>query len=291
MSIRFEPINDVLGAEVMNFDMAVPLDDATFPEIRRALTEHTLLLFRNQVHIRYAGQIAFSRRFGPLEEHVLTQFLLPGHPEIFVVSNIIESGRHIGAYGGAQDFHSDLAYMKEPSLGSVFRCLECPEQGGETAFSSMYAAYDALPESTRNRIQGLNAVYDYVCSYERRLAPLRGPLSEAQKARTPLVVHPLVRTHPETGRSALFISNNFIRCFEGMTEEESQKLTHELVQFATQPRFSYIHKWRPGDIVMWDNRNSMHRACPFHNEGTRRLMHRTTITGDRPFRGPLRKAA
>jgi taurine dioxygenase len=90
-----------------------------------------------------------SRRFGPLEEHVLTQFLLPGHPEIFVVSNIVENGKHIGAYGGAQDFHSDLAYMREPSLGSVFRCLECPDVGGETAFASMYAAYDALPDAMR----------------------------------------------------------------------------------------------------------------------------------------------
>lgn len=291
MPIRLQPITDALGVQVMDFDMSAPLDDATFAEIRRALADHTLLLFRDQGHISPSDQIAFSRRFGPLEEHVLTQFLLPGHPEIFVVSNIIENGRHIGAFGGAQQFHSDLAYMKEPSLGSVFRCLECPEQGGETAFASMYAAYDALPESTRERIQDLNAVYDYVWSYEQRLAPLRGPLSEAQKARTPVVVHPLVRTHPETGRSALFISNSFIRRFEGKSEEESQKLIRELVEFATQPRFCYVHKWRPGDIVMWDNRNSMHRACPFDNEGTRRLMHRTTIKGDQPFRGPLRKAA
>jgi taurine dioxygenase len=232
-----------------------------------------------------------SRRFGPLEEHVLTQFLLPGHPEIFVVSNIVENGKHIGAYGGAQDFHSDLAYMREPSLGSVFRCLECPDVGGETAFASMYTAYDALPDAMRARVAELNAVYDYVWSYERRLAPLRGPLSEAQKAKTPLVVHPRVRTHPETGRHGLFLSFNFIRRFEGMTEDDSQQLVRELVEFATQPKFIYTHKWRPGDIVMQDNRNSMHRACPFDHQGTRRLMHRTTIRGDTPFRGSRRKAA
>lgn len=291
MSVRFEPINDVLGVRVLDFDMAAPLDEETFQKIRLALAEHTLLLFPNQGHIHPSHQIEFSRRFGPLEEHVLTQFLLPGHPEIFVVSNIVENGKHIGAYGGAQDFHSDLAYMHEPSLGSVFRCLECPEEGGETAFASMYAAYDALPDAMRARVDDLNAVYDYVWSYERRLAPLRGPLSEAQKAKTPNVVHPLVRTHPETGRNGLFLSFNFIRRFEGMTEEDSQKLVRELVEFATHPRFTYTHKWRPGDIVMWDNRNSMHRACPFDNQGTRRLMHRTTIRGDVPFRGTRRKAA
>jgi taurine dioxygenase len=291
MSVRFEPINEVLGYRVLDFDMAAPLDDDTFGRIRAALAERTLLLFPDQGHIGPADQIAFSRRFGPLEEHVLAQFLLPGHPEIFVVSNIVENGRHIGAYGGAQDFHSDLAYMQEPSLGSVFRCIECPDEGGETAFASMYAAYDALPESLRTRVEGLNAVYDYVWSYERRLAPLRGPLSEAQKARTPVVVHPLVRTHPETGRNGLFLSFNFIRRFEGMSEDDSQKLVRELVDFATQPRFTYTHKWRPGDIVMWDNRNSMHRACPFDNQGTRRLMHRTTIRGDVPFHGTRRKAA
>jgi taurine dioxygenase len=291
MSVQFEPINDVLGARVVDFDMSAPLDEDAFLKIRRALAEHTLLLFRDQGHIAPADQIAFSRRFGPLEEHVLTQFLFPGHPEIFVVSNIVENGRHIGAYGGAQDFHSDLAYMQEPSLGSVFRCLECPDEGGETAFANMYAAYDALPDAMRHRVDKLNAVYDYVWSYERRLAPLRGPLSPEQKAKTPVVVHPLVRTHPETGRNGLFLSFNFIRRFEGMSEDESQKLVHELVEFATQSRFSYTHKWRPGDIVMWDNRNSMHKACPFDSKGTRRLMHRTTIRGDAPFRGNRSKAA
>jgi len=198
-----------------------------------------------------------------------------------VVSNIVEDGQHIGAHGGSKFFHSDLSYLAEPSLGSVFYCQECPDEGGETAFASMFAAYDALPESRKRWLGGRNVVNDYVWNYERNLQKNRGPLTEAQKAKTPPVVQPAVLRHPENGRKALYVSDNVSRYFEGMNETESRTIIEELTAFATQPKFVYTHKWTPGDVLIWDNRSTVHKACPFDEEGTRRRMHRTTICGER----------
>jgi taurine dioxygenase len=272
------------GLEISGIDLSEAITDDVFSKLRQDFAESGVLLIRNQGHISPLDQVEFSKRFGPLEEHVLTQFLLPGHPEIFVVSNITENGRYIGAHGGAKEYHSDLAYLQEPSLGSVFRCLECPEEGGETAFVSMAAAYDALPKRLQLIFDELDAVYDYVWSYERRMASIRGPLSEVQRAKTPPIVHPAVRAHPETGRKALFLSDIWVRYFVGMNEADSQDLLAEVMEIAKKPEAEYQHVWKPGDIVMWDNRSTMHRACPFDEENTRRLMHRTTIKGDKPLR-------
>lgn len=282
MELELLPLSESIGVEVRGVDLHAPLPGETFAALRQALSENSLLLFRGQ-RVSPEAQIAFSRRLGPLEHHVLSQFNLPGHPEIYVVSNIVENGRHIGAHGGSKEYHSDLAYMAEPSLGSVFRCVECPAEGGETAFASMFAAYDALPDSLRRKVEGRTAVYDYVWSYERRHLARRGPLTEEQKAKTPPVEQPAVRVHPETGRKALFVSDIWVRRFDGMGEEESQALARDLVDFATQPKFVYTHPWRPDDILVWDNRSSMHKACPFDEENSRRLMYRTTVKGDRPI--------
>jgi len=283
-ALETRPLHPDFGLEIEGLDLARPIDDATFARVRQAFAEAGVVLIRGQAHISPADHVAFARRFGPLEEHVLGQFLLPGHPEIFVVSNIVENGRHIGAHGGAKQYHSDLAYLAEPSLGSVFRCIECPETGGETAFVSMAAAYDALPASLRRRLDGLDAVYDYAWSYDRRLAALRGPLSPEQRAKTPPLSHPAVRAHPETGRPALFLSDIWVRRFEGLDEAESRLILDDVMAVATRSTAEYVHAWRPGDIVMWDNRSTMHRACPFDEANARRLMHRATVTGDRPVR-------
>jgi taurine dioxygenase len=148
----------------------------------------------------------------------------------------------------------------------------------------MAAAYDALPKRLQLMFDELDAVYDYVWSYDRRMASIRGPLSEIQRAKTPPIVHPAVRAHPETGRKALFLSDIWVRYFVGMNEADSQDLLAEVMEIAKKPEAEYQHVWQPGDIVMWDNRSTMHRACPFDEENTRRLMHRTTIKGDKPLR-------
>lgn len=270
-----------IGCRVEGIDIAAPMSDAVFAELRRAVAEHTVLVLPDQT-LTPEQHIAFSRRFGPLEDHVLSDFCLDGHPEIFVVSNIVEDGRHVGAYGGSKRYHSDLSYMEKPSLGSLFYCLECPGGSGQTAFVSMAAAFEALPAEKQARLLGLNGVHDYVWNYARAHTA-RPPLTEVQKAHTPPVVHPAVRSHPETGRKSLFISEVFTRTFEGEDEDESRKLITELMAFAERPEFVYVHEWTPGDLLIWDNRSSVNKAMPFDEENARRRMHRTTVQGDRPF--------
>ncbi|MBT6273635.1 MAG: TauD/TfdA family dioxygenase [Chromatiales bacterium] len=276
------PLTSFMGARVDDIDLSQPLDDNVMEAIRQALAEHSLLLFPTQTNLTPKRQIEFSRCFGQLEEHVLSNFCLEGHPEIFVVSNIIENGQHIGAFGGSKAYHSDLAYIPEPSLGSVFRCLECPPEGGETAFISMFAVYDALDPGRQAWLRERTAVFDYVWFYERHHTD-RPALSQAQKDRVPPLEQPCVRMHPVTGRPALYVSPTWVRRFGDMSEADSEPLLEELLAFACDDRFAYYHRWTPGDVLVWDNRSSMHKACPFDEEGSRRLMHRTTVKGDAPI--------
>jgi len=280
-SLKFSDLAPFMGTEVHGLDINQPLSDEKFATLRRKFAERSILLIRNQ-DLSPVSHITFSQRFGELEAHVLQNFCLDGHPEIFVVSNIKEKGKHIGAYGGSKEYHSDLAYIERPSLGSVFYCLECTQEGGETSFVSMFEVHDALPQDRREWLTRQKAVFDYPWNHKIRNAH-RPPLSAAQIVETPPVSHPCVRSHPETRRRAAFFSPIWIRNFEGMTEEESQPILAELCEFAMQPKFSYIHKWRPGDVLIWDNRSSMHKAMPFDEINGRRRMHRTTICGDRPY--------
>lgn len=280
--INFEDLTPKVGAEVHGLDMGAPLSDEMRDRLDMALADRSVLLIRGQNDLSPEQHIAFSRRFGELEAHVLQNFCLPGHPEIFVVSNIVEDGKHVGAYGGSKEYHSDLAYIPEPSMGSVFHCLECPEEGGETSIVSMSAVYEALPQERRAWLAEQRAVFDYVWQYERTHHD-RPTLTEEQKARVPPVGHPAVRTHPVNGKPALFLSEIWVRRFEGVDDAESQETIREFLDFAMRPEFTYVHKWQPGDVVIWDNRNSMHKACPFDEANTRRRMHRTTIKGTAPF--------
>lgn len=278
----FKALTENVGSEVTGLDMGQPLSDGARDRLERELADRSVLLVRGQTDLTPQQHIAFSRCFGDLEEHVLQNFCLPGHPEIFVVSNIVENGKHIGAYGGSKEYHSDLAYLPEPSMGSVFHCLECPEEGGETAIVSMSAVYAALPAERRAWLSRQRAVFDYVWQYERAHRD-RPALTEEQKARVPPIGHPAVRTHPVNGKPALFLSEIWVRRFEGVADKESQETIREILDFATRPEFTYVHRWRPGDVIIWDNRNSMHKACPFDEANTRRRMHRTTIKGTAPF--------
>lgn len=276
--LGFATLTEHVGSRISGLDLSRPVSEEAYRRIRRELADRSVLFIPGQHGLSPDRQIAFSRRFGELEHHVLQNFCLPGHPEIFVVSNIVENGRNIGAYRGSKHYHSDLSYMKEPSMGSLFYCLECPEQGGETCFASMFAAFDALPAHRRNWLKSRNAIHDYVWNHERRHQH-RSPLSKEQKSRTPPVVHPAVIRHPENGRSALYISETFTRRFEGMNDADSGEIVEELTDFVSQPRFEYRHRWSPGDLIIWDNRSVVHKQLPFDDQNTRRRMHRTTIRG------------
>ena len=272
-----------LGAEVLGLDLSRPLSDEGFRRLHRAHLDHHVLVFRD-LRITPAQQIAFSRRFGPLQIHVLRQFQLAGHPEILVVSNIRENGQPIGLGDAGHYWHSDISYKERPSLGSMLHAQELPAEGGDTLFANMHLAWDTLPAELRRTVDGLRAEHWYLAKYEelRARSPWRPQLTDAQVAEVAPVVHPVVRIHPETGRKALFVSEHFTTRIVGLPEDESRQVLAELFAHSVRPGHIYRHVWREHDMVFWDNRSVIHLAagCPDH---LRRKLYRTTIEGDAPY--------
>ncbi len=285
MAIEIRPLSPTLGAEVVGVDLSHPMDDETFARLRAAHLEHLVLAIRDQ-DLAPEQHIAVSRRFGELDIHVLDQFLLPGHPEILVLSNQTVNGKAVGFKDAGNYWHSDISYREFPSLGSLLYAHEIPPQGGDTLFANMYAAYQALSDAMKARIDGLEAIHSYAHLYaQSRDTPgnTRPALSEAQSAEVPEVAHPVVRTHPETGRKALYVSRGLTARIVGMDAAASAALLGELHRHATSPRFVYRHRWRRHDILFWDNRCTMHLATGGYDPKFTRHMHRTTVKGDRPF--------
>ncbi|MEA1652793.1 TauD/TfdA family dioxygenase [Nitrospirillum sp. BR 11164] len=283
-AFEIREIPGVLGAEVIGLDLSRHLAEADFLRIRRALAERQVVVVRGQGELTPEQHIAFSRRFGPLEIHIQHHFHLPGHPEILVVSNVMENGKPIGLADAGRYWHSDLSYMALPSLGSLLHAREIPEGAGDTLFASLAAAYEALPTETQRRLQGLTAEHGYAARNRAQQAvtgALRPGLTAEQEAKVPPVIHPVVRVHPETGRPSLFISEGFTSRIVELPEEESRALLTELFAHSIQDRFIYRHKWRPDDLVIWDNRQGIHLATGVP-PGVRRTLYRTTVQGDRP---------
>ena len=272
-----------LGAEIIGLDLAQPLNEHDFARIYRAHLEHHVVVFRDQ-YITPEQHIAFSRRFGKLQIHVLEQFLLSGYPEILIVSNIIENGKPIGLGDAGKYWHSDLSYKVVPSLGSMLYAQELPAEGGDTLFADMHQAWETLPDELRTAIEGRHAVHAYTATYSKPKfgEQWRPTLTEEQLAQVKAVSHPIVRTHPDTGRKALFVSEGFTTHIEGLEEEESRTLLQALYDHSIQPQHLYRHVWQSGDLLFWDNRSLIHLAtgCPEH---LRRKLYRTTIEGDAPF--------
>ncbi|MDH1500268.1 TauD/TfdA dioxygenase family protein [Comamonas terrigena] len=272
-----------LGAEVVGLDLSRPLSDADFERLQQAHWQHHVLVFRDQ-RITPAQQVAFSRRWGPLQIHVLRQFQLAGHPEILQVSNIRDAqGQPEGLGDAGQLWHSDLSYKEKPSLGSLLHAQELPSEGGDTLFADQHAAYDALPQAVKQRLEGLQAEHSYLLHYEtlRAKSPWRPALTQAQVDEVKPAVHPVVHTHPGNGRKALFVSEHFTSRVLGLTDDESRDLLDQLFAHSVQPQFVYRHQWQPHDLVFWDNRSVLHLASgtPEH---LRRKLYRTTVEGDTP---------
>ena len=272
-----------LGAEILGLDLTRPLSPRQFQLIHKAHLDHHLLVFRDQ-RITPQQQVDFSRRFGPLQIHVLRNFQLPSHPEVLIISNIIEDGQPIGLGDAGHFWHSDLSYKEKPSLGSLLHAQELPAEGGDTLFANMHLAWDTLPAALRHAVQDARAEHSYLTQYDelRRRSPFRPALTQAQIDEVKPVTHPVVRTHPETGRKALFVSEHFTTRIVGIPEDESRALLAELFAHSVLPAHIYRHKWAPHDLVFWDNRSLMHLAggTPEH---MRRKLYRTTIEGDAPF--------
>ncbi len=279
-SIRARRISTACGAEITGLDLKRPLGSTEVEALHHVLGENGILLFRN-TDLSPDEHIAFSRHFGELEVHVIGDFALPGKPEVFVVSNVKEEGKLKGAVYAGQYWHSDLSYMKKPSMGSLLLCREMPEIGGDTMFANMYLAYDTLSESMRNFIGGLSAVHDYSHAYDTYFAHLkeRPPLTTGQRAKTPPVEHPMVRVHPVTGRKALYVNPGFTKGIVGMPRDESQPILDLLFRHSTRAEFIYRHKWQVNDMIFWDNRCVTHYALSDYDFSVRRHMHRTTLAG------------
>lgn len=282
-AFEFRRFGGALGGEILGLNLSQPLAESTVDELRATLSESGgLLVFRCQ-QITPAQHVAFSQRFGPLMVHVLRQYLLPGYPEILRVSNVIENGQPIGLGDAGAIWHSDLSYTPEPSLGSLLLALELPSEGGDTSFANMRAAYEALPADMKRQIHRMKAVHSYSHSYDKfGGSRFRPPLSKHQLEEVPEVIHPVVRTHPETRGQSIFVNEGFTSRIVGLPDTTSRDLLQYLFSHCTHPRFIYRHKWQNNDLVFWDNRCTIHIAhgCP---PELRRHMHRTTVRGDAPY--------
>jgi taurine dioxygenase len=273
------------GAEIL-FDLSRDLDDQTFKKIESAFHDNVVAYFRDQ-KLSNERHIDFSRRFGELEVHIVKKYLLPDHPEILLVSNIRnEAGEHIGLADAGFTWHTDVSYRKNPSRCSLLYAIEVPHRDGkplgDTVFTNTIAAYEALSDGMKQRLTGLKAIHRY--SERRRVANSPRPkLTKEQIAQTPDVAHPIVRTHPYTGRKSLYVTAGECIRIEGMPQDEAVALIEELDAHCIKPEFLYRHKWQVGDLLMWDNATSMHLAICDYELPERRLMQRTTVIGSVPF--------
>ncbi|MDB5863943.1 MAG: hypothetical protein JWO70_1749 [Betaproteobacteria bacterium] len=293
--ITINRIGKHLGAEISGVDLSKPLTDDTFAKIAKAFFDNEVAFFRNQ-KLTPEQQIAFTRRFGVLEQHVRKESRLAGHPEILIVSNLLdENGNAIGSQDAGRFWHSDLSYKEEPSMLSALYSLEVPVKDGkvlgDTSFASTTAAYEALPQETRQRIDGLKNVHSYRFYRSKNIAAQKQEqaqggrviqehvLTEDQLKSVPDVETPIVRTHPVTKRKGLFVNEAHTSHIVGMSPEDSERLLSELYRHVITPEFVYTHRWQPGDLLMWDNAAVQHKATFDYDLPLRRLMHRTTVRG------------
>ena len=284
-----------LGAEIRGIDLSAALDDDTFARLAKAFFENEVVFFRNQ-KLTPEQQIAFTRRFGVLEQHVRKEHRLEGFPEVLIVSNIRNDlGKAIGSEDAGRFWHSDLSYKREPSLLSALYALEVPIKDGvalgNTAFASSTAAYDALPEGLKRRVQDLQNVHSYRAYRAKNIEAqkeeqARGSrvvqehvVSEEQLKTVPDIASPVVRIHPVTGRRGLFVNEGHTDHIVGMPRAESDALLREIYAHIVKPEFQYVHHWRAGDLLMWDNAAVQHKATFDSDLPLRRLMHRTTVRG------------
>jgi taurine dioxygenase len=278
---HYSPLSSAIGVEVHDVDVR-HLDDAAFSDISRAWLEHGVLLFRGQT-LEKNDQVAFSRRFGALQtapQNVKGKPWLSAYPDIAVMSNIQENGAVIGSLGsGEAIWHTDMSYIDEPPSASLLYALETPPTGGDTGFANMYAAYDQLSASMQARIADLTINHD--ASRDSADGQRKGYDAVTDARDAPGARHPAVRTHPVTGRKALFLGRRRNAWAVGLSLNESDELLDELWAHATQPSLHWHHQWSVGDLLVWDNRSTLHRRDSFDAKA-RRLLHRTQIRGDRP---------
>jgi len=275
--LKVAKIGEALGAEISGVDLSRPLPADVFSAIRAAWLQHLVLRFRGQ-SLSDPQLKAFSALFGELDPPGPNPYgkpFLPDHPEMNVISNIKVDGKPIGGLGdGEAIWHADMTYVERPPMAAILHALELPPTGGDTHWANMYLAYETLPAETKTRIAGRRAVHD--ATYNSAGQMRKGYSDVTDPRRAPGARHPLVSTHAETGRQCLFLGRRRNSSIEGLELEESEELLDALWAHATQPRFTFRQEWRVGDVVIWDNRCTLHRRDAF-DPATRRLLHRTQI--------------
>jgi len=289
--MRCRALTPHVAAEVTGIDLSQPLAPGVFAELSRLLTDHGVLVFPNQ-SLTAQAQLAFSRLLGEVKmPPLLSEYAVDGCPQVLRVSNIIENGRHIGNPDAGLFWHSDGAYEKVPSMYSLLYAIEVPSQDGriygDTLWSSTAAAWDALPDELKRTVQGRRARHSLRHQYEKKKAAnflKRADMSKDQAVSiVPEVTHPIARTHPVSGRRCLFVNEGHTLAIEGMDEEQGAALVAQLTSWCARPEFVYRHRWQVGDLVVWDNCSTQHRATFDYELPLRRLMHRTTVEGTPTF--------
>jgi taurine dioxygenase len=276
------PLHPVLGCEITGITLPQAVSPKLFAKVYEAFLEYQLIVFHD-VDLPPATQVAFARNFGEVQVHVLSDhYGIKDHPEIYMLSNLDRDGNPSGKHPdkGTLYWHTDGSWRERTGQATMMYSEIVPDVGGETEFADMYSAYELLPAAMKRRIEGRRAIHNLDFSRTRRHG--EDLLTAEQKAKVPPIAHPIVRTHPETGRKAIFLGDH-AESIEGMPYDEGRALIEELNATITPPERVYTHHWSPRQCMVWDNRCTLHRATGFDEARLKRVMRRCTINGDRPF--------
>jgi len=255
------PLSDGFGVEARGVDLAQPMTDDAFAAIEGMFFEGQVLVIRGQM-LTPSQFVAFARRFGLPEPHVIDQFHHPADPNILILSNRVENGRPLGLADAGTYFHTDYSYLDVPARATTLYSIEVPAVGGDTLFANQYAAYDDLPSATKRRVDPLVAIHHYGNrdNEDEATRTVASVLNDDQKEKMPLVTHPVVRSHPATGRKALYAVSGSSFGVVGMPDDEARELLDELAAHATQPKYRLSISYGVGDVVIWDNASLLHSA-------------------------------
>jgi taurine dioxygenase len=272
-AVTVRPLSPALGAEILGVDLRDPIDEARERQLLEAWHQHLVILLRDQT-LDEDTQVRFAETFGAPAKITSGRTFSLKHPSVMLISNIRQDGKPIGALpDGEMHFHTDQCHQEIPAKATILYAIEIPRQGGNTLFANAYTAYETLPEEIKRRIAGRRALNAYDKDSTLRTANYDNAGSACW--------HPVVRTHPATGRQALYVNRLMTREIEGLPRQESDAILQQLFDHQEQPQFVYEHVWRPGDILMWDNRCTLHARTDF-SAGERRMLRRVTILGEKP---------